>query len=42
MEFAQAVLESCESEVCEDMVRTEHENIDVGVELKLRAPVASG
>ena len=37
MEFAQAVLESCESEVCENLIRTEHENIGGGVELKLRA-----
>lgn len=36
LNFAQAVLEIYESEVCQDLIRTRHENIGVGVELKLR------
>ena len=36
LNFAQAVLEIYESEVCQDLIRTRHENVCVGVELKLR------
>ena len=37
LNFAQAVLETYESKVCPNLIINGHENIGVGVELKLRA-----
>ena len=36
LNFAQAVLEIYESEVCQNLIKAGHENVGVGVELKLR------
>ena len=37
LNFAQAVLEIYETEICQNLIKTGHENVGVGVELKLRA-----
>ena len=42
LNFAQAVLEIYESEECQNLIKTGHENVGVGVEFKLRTLLSFG
>ena len=42
LNFAQAILEIYESEECQNLIKTGHENVGVGVEFKLRTLLSFG